>query len=106
MVVLTWYTISCGHYAAKIIFNGVFTFAFTFERFFKRPAGQNGPTGAAPRHALTIQTATAGHKKRIKEGTPQGYDSRPPRPPVSPLSSSKTKKHSDIYNTHKLITKI
>ena len=26
------------------------------------PGGQNGSTGAAPRNALTIQTATAGHK--------------------------------------------
>ena len=37
VVTLTWYTISCGQYVAKIIFNGVFTFAFTFERNFKHP---------------------------------------------------------------------
>lgn len=76
------------HTPQHIVFNtplNKYLATYSQIRLFLReilnaPAGQNGSTGAAPRNALTIQTATAGREKQRKEGTPQGYDNHPPCP--------------------------
>ena len=46
-------------------------FSIFLREILNNPAGQNGSPGAAPRSALTIQTATAGRKNdaKIEGGT-------------------------------------